>query len=196
VANEVKTINSAKTALLVMDFQPAVLASLPASDAVVDRVAGLVAASREVGVRIVYIRVGFSEADYAAVPESNVAFSQIAHHKAMSDDAPETSIDSRLSPDAGDLVIRKTRVGAFSTTDLGEQLRDADVDTVILAGVFCAGVVLSTYVEATDRDYRVYVVSDACADPNPVVHETLMVDVFPAQAEVLTAASLLGLLRV
>jgi nicotinamidase-related amidase len=39
-------------------------------------------------------------------------------------EAPEATIHEAVSPEPGDLIVRKTRVGAFSTTDLDRQLRD------------------------------------------------------------------------
>lgn len=91
-------------------------------------------------------------------------------------------------------MVRKTRVGAFSTTDLERQLSDRQIDTLILAGISTSGVVLSTVRDASDRDYRVLVLSDACADPDPEVHALLIAKVFPRQADVITSAQLHGLL--
>jgi nicotinamidase-related amidase len=59
-----------------------------------------------------------------------------------------------VPPQPGDLVVRKTRVGAVSTADLDRQLRDRGIDTLVLAGISTSGVVLSTLIEAADRDYR------------------------------------------
>jgi nicotinamidase-related amidase len=67
-------------------------------------------------------------------------------------------------------VVRKTRVGAFSTTDLEQQLNDRGINTLILAGVSTSGVVLSTVREAADRDYHIYVLADASADRDAHVH--------------------------
>jgi nicotinamidase-related amidase len=42
--------------------------------------------------------------------------------------------------------------------------------------------------EAADKDYRLSVLSDGCADMDPEVHSVLLNKVFPRQAEVLTTA--------
>ncbi len=91
---------------------------------------------------------------------------------------------------ADDIVVRKTRVGAFSTTDLDKQLRDRGIDTLLLAGLSTSGVMLSTVRDAHDRDYQVFVVADLTADPDPDVHEFLTGRIFPRQARVITAADL------
>jgi nicotinamidase-related amidase len=58
----------------------------------------------------------------------------------------------------------------------------------VLAGISTSGVVLSTVREAADKDYRLTVLSDGCADMDPEVHTVLLNKVFPRQADVLTTA--------
>ena len=99
-------------------------------------------------------------------------------------------IPDHVAPQADDIVVRKTRVGAFSTTNLAQQLENAGITTLILAGISTSGVVLSTVRDAADRDYRLFVLADACADPNSGVHETLMHGVFPRQADVIATSEL------
>ena len=108
----------------------------------------------------------------------------------MSNDAPQTAVHDAVAPDPGDIVVRKTRVGAFSTTDLNQQLRAQGVDTLVVAGVATSGVVLSTIRDAADRDYRIYVLEDCCADRDAEVHDLLMGKVFPRQAWVVGSADL------
>jgi nicotinamidase-related amidase len=103
-------------------------------------------------------------------------------------------VRDRVAPEPNDIIVRKTRVGAFSTTDLDAQLRDRDIDTLFLAGISTSGVVLSTVRDASDRDYRVLVLADATADREPDLHEFVIERIFPRQAEVITVAQLDGLL--
>ena len=86
------------------------------------------------------------------------------------------------------------RVGAFGTTDLDQQLRARGVDTLVLAGISTSGVVISTLVEAHDRDYRLFVLADAIADPDAELHASLMGGYFPKRAEVIEVDDLPGLL--
>ena len=99
-----------------------------------------------------------------------------------------------VAPEVGDVVVRKTRVGAFSTTDLHDQLQDLGIDTLVLAGISTSGVVLSTVIEAHDLDYRVFVLADGCADTDAEVHAFLLEKIFPRRAEVITLAELPALL--
>ncbi len=197
-ANMTTTIPSmdpTKTALLVMDFQPAILDRLPKSDELLTRVTAAISTARDRGVQIGYVRVAFADSDYAAIPDTNKAFTAVATGRRMHDEAPETAVHPQVAPQAGDIIVRKTRVGAFSTTDLDKQLRDRGITNLILAGISTSGVVLSTVRDAADRDYRVYVLADGTADVDPDVHDTLIQKIFPRQAYIInTAAELAGLL--
>ena len=53
--------------------------------------------------------------------------------------------------------------------------------------------VLSTVLDAVDRDYQVFVLADASADPQPDLHEFLTERIFPRRAHVITTAQLAGL---
>jgi nicotinamidase-related amidase len=111
-------------------------------------------------------------------------------------ESPATAVHDHVAPEPGDLIVRKTRVGAFSTTDLDTQLRDPNITTLILAGITTSGVVLSTLRDAHDRDYRVVVLADACADSDPEVHDFPMEKIFPRQAHVITIDTQPALLSV
>lgn len=188
------TIDPRHTILLVMDYQTAILQHLPDADALLSRMSAVLAVARRCGVRIGYVRVAFDDADYDAVPATNKGFTAVAGSRRLSTASPDSAIHAAVAPAPGDLIVRKTRVGAFSTTDLDLQLKQREIDTLILAGVSTSGVVLSTVRDAADRDYRLYVLEDGCADPNPEAHTFLTQQIFPRQADVITAAALPALL--
>jgi nicotinamidase-related amidase len=176
-------------ALLVMDYQAGILGRLgDREEAQIERAAAALDIARSAGMRVGYVRVAFEAADVAAVPPTNANFAAAA--ASLPADAPHTQVHERLAPRAGDIVVRKTRVGAFSTTDLDAQLRKAGVDTILLAGISTSGVVLSTVRDGADRDYRIVVLADGCADFDAEVHEMLVARVFPRQAQVIDIADL------
>jgi nicotinamidase-related amidase len=182
------------TALLVMDYQSGIIGRIPSSDALLERAAQAIAAARRHGVCVGYVRVAFDEADVEAIPATNKSFSRLAHTiDAFHSDAPATQIDARIAPQHGDIVVRKTRVGALSTTNLRQQLENAGITTLILAGISTSGVVLSTVRDAADHDYKLFVVSDACADPDPEIHKFLLNRIYPNQADVIAVADIDGL---
>ena len=188
-------IDPRRTALLVMDYQQAIVGMIEDSDALVARAVEAIDLVRARGGHVGYVRVAFTDADLQNIPPTSRMGARIASGpQAFHDDSPTTQIDERVAPQDGDIIVRKTRVGAFSTTDLAQQLADRGIDTLILAGISTSGVVLSTVRDGSDRDYALYVLSDATADRDPSVHACLMEQVFPRQADVITVAELDGLL--
>ncbi|MFC7868164.1 cysteine hydrolase family protein [Streptomyces murinus] len=187
-------IDPARTALLAMDLQGGILPLVPDPDALVERVKGAIADVRAAGGAIGYVRVAFTEDDWAAIPETNKSFSPLAAAKRNHYEDPDTQVDARIAPEDGDIVVRKVRIGAASTTDLYERLRERGIDTLILSGISTSGVVLSTLTDAADRDYRVIVLSDGVADRDQEVHRVLLEKVFPMRSYVIDITELRELL--
>jgi nicotinamidase-related amidase len=186
------TLDPEQTALLVMDYQNGIVAQLPDADALLDRVISAVDNLRGRGGQIGWVRVAFSDADFDAIPETSVfaAMTSGERRPALHADAPATEIHSQLKPQPEDLMVRKTRVGAFSTTDLDQQLRARAITTLVLAGLSTSGVVLSTVREAMDRDYQIVVLRDACADRDADTHSFLTNKLFPVRTHVTTVGEL------
>ncbi len=186
------SIDPATTALLVMDYQNGTLARVPDPGALLAGAKETISLVRDHGGTIGYVRVGFADGEAPGAsmgrrigPEALTMFHA---------DAPATQIHDEIAPRDGDIVVRKTRVGPFGTTDLDARLRAASIDTLILAGISTSGVVLSTVRDGADRDYRLIVLSDLCADFEPDVHAFLTERIFPRQADVMTSAELRALL--
>lgn len=195
MTDTLRRTDPARTALLVMDYQTGVLSALADPTSLLARAADAIAVVRRMGGHIGYVRVAFNDADVAAMPASNKMANRVAAAgKNLHNDSPATAIHDDLAPEPGDIVVRKTRVGPFSTTDLDRQLRERGITTLILAGISTSGVVLSTVRDAADRDYRLFVLADATADPDPDVHDFLTTKIFPRQADVITVADLTELM--
>jgi nicotinamidase-related amidase len=187
----VTAIDPQRTALLVMDYQPGIVGMLDAPEALLAHAREAIDVVRRAGGHVGYVRVAFEDADFDAIPPASAMGARVASaRQAMHADAPATQVHDAVAPQSGDIVVRKVRVGAFSTTDLDVRLREVGVDTLVLAGISTSGVVLSTVRDASDRDYRVLVLADASADPDPEVHAFLTERIFPRQAEVITVAEL------
>jgi nicotinamidase-related amidase len=183
-------ITPANTALLLMDFQPLVLKSIGQTDELLSRAHAALAWARAHDVRVVYVRVAFTPEDYTTIPTHNKAFAAVAEHRILADGTPESAIDPSFEIRDSDILVRKTRFGAFSTTDLYTRLRAEGIDTLVVSGISTGGVVLSTLRDAADADYRLYVLADATADPDPEVHRVLIEKVFPHQAHIIETEDL------
>jgi nicotinamidase-related amidase len=182
-----------RTALLVLDYQEGIVGQLPGSSALLDRVTTVVDDVRRRGAHVGWVRVGFEDAEFEAIPGTSMfaPYAASAEHRAvLRADGPATRIHARLTPRPEDVHVRKIRVGAFTTTDLEQQLGKRGITTLVLAGISTSGVVLSTVREAMDRDYRVVVLRDACADRDQATHDFLTGTLFPRTGTVVDVAGL------
>ena len=187
------TLVPARTALLLMDYQNAVLGFVPEPEPVLDRARAALDWARTNNVQVVYVRVAFSAEDHAKVPGHSKAFAPVAANNFLLDGSPEAALHDSFDVRDGDIQVRKTRFGAFSTTELYRDLRAKGVDTLVVAGISTSGVVLSTLRDAADQDYRLFVLADATTDPDPEVHRVLIEKVFPHQADILKTDDLAAL---
>ena len=154
-----------------MDYQVQIVEAISDADVLLSRMADAIAVVRRHGGQIGFVRVAFEDSDYAAIPSTNKMAARVAAMgESVHSESSATAIHEQVAPEAGDIVVRKTRVGAFSTTDLDVELRDRGITGLILGGISTSGVVLSTVRDAADRDYQLFVLSDACADRDPDVH--------------------------
>jgi len=135
---------------------------------------------------VIYVVVGFRK----GFPEigSGTAASFAAIAKSGMTGLEEPTVDPSVAPLPGEMVVTKRRVSAFAGSDLEVILRGHRIEHLVLTGIATSGVVLSTLRQAADMDYRLSVLSDACADRDSEVHSVLTGKVFPRQAEVMTTA--------
>jgi nicotinamidase-related amidase len=190
-------IDPKHAALVVMDYQNGIIPMVDNSEELLSTAANVIRSFREHGGTVGYVRVGFADGELDNAPATSGMAANVTAERAaiMHADGPATQIHDAIAPEPGDIVVRKQRVGAFSTTDLHEQLQARGVDTLVLAGISTSGCVHSTVLDAFDRDYRVIVLADACADPDPDVHRFLLERVFTKRGEVIEVRQLHHLLH-
>ncbi|HEX5552901.1 MAG TPA: isochorismatase family cysteine hydrolase [Chitinophagaceae bacterium] len=181
--------NQPNSALLVMDIQPGTVQVLKDNSPVLSSVALAIDSARSAKIPVIFIVVGFRKG-YPEVSPANKSFSVIKTNTAFTMDTEEAyKMDSSVAPKPDDIVIVKKRVSAFTGSDLEVVLRSQEIKHIVLAGIATSGVVLSTVREAADKDYKITVLADCCADRDEEVHRVLLTKVFPRQAEVMDAAA-------
>lgn len=74
-------------------------------------------------------------------------------------------------PLPGETVISKTHFSAFARTGLAEQLHAQGVDTLVLAGLTTECCVASSAWDAFERDFHIFIASDACAAYEASLHD-------------------------
>jgi nicotinamidase-related amidase len=194
-AEAAEPIDPSRTALLIMDYQNGIIPMAPNPEELLAGARRAIDLIRFHGGTIGYVRIGFADASEIGRSMGKRPGGPTAVLERFGADHANTQIHADIAPQDCDIVVRKTRVGPFGSTDLQEQLQARGIDTLVLAGISTSGVVLSTVRDAHDRDYRLIVLADLCADRDAEVHQVLTGKVFPGQAEVINAAELPGRLH-
>jgi nicotinamidase-related amidase len=173
------------TALLVMDMQVAIISKLPSENEIVGKVTEAIAHARTNHIPVIYVVVGFRPG-MPEVSPNNKAFTASKERMGTGNTNEFMTIDAAVAPLPNEIVVTKRRYSAFTGSDLEVILRAQGIQHLVLTGVSTSGVVLSTVREATDKDYRLTVLSDGCTDGDQEVHGVLTRKVFPRQADVMT----------
>lgn len=173
------------SALLVMDMQAGIIGAIPQSSPLIPNVASAIKTARSKNVPVIYVVVGFRQGA-PEVSMRNKGFAAAKQRFSDTDMNQFMRVIPELTPVAGEVVVAKRRVSAFTGSDLEVVLRAFSINHLVLTGIATSGVVLSTVREAADKDYQLTVIADCCADTDEEVHHLLTTKVFPRQAEVIS----------
>jgi len=182
-----------RTAVLSMDLHNSIVSQYARdAEGLMARVAAVQGRARTLGLRVMHVRVGFRPG-LPEISNRNLLGASIRnnpkHAQAFTGEAG--AIHRAGAPLGDEVVITKHRVSAFPGTDLEMILRANDIETLVLFGIATSGVVLATFLDAFDLDFRVAVIHDCCVDLNPEVHACLVEKVFPRYGTVLSAGEFL-----
>jgi ureidoacrylate peracid hydrolase len=182
-------MNLSHTAVIVVDMQndfgsPGGMFALSGIDtsqirAVVPTIAGVLAAARRVGIKVIYLKMGFQpDLSDAGIPDAPLWRVHKGRHVGETVTAPDgspsrvlihdtwnTEILDELRPEPGDIVIKKNRYSGFYETELHETLQRLGITDLIVTGCTTSVCVESTIRDASFRDYRCLLLSDCSAEP-------------------------------
>ena len=181
-----KNNNNQNKALLVMDVQGATVKMLKDNTSFIPSVTKAIQTARSNKIPVIYVVVGFRKG-YPEVSQNNKSFLVLKSGAMNLDTEEATKVHASVAPQPDDIIITKKRVSAFSGSDLEVVLRSFGIKHLVLTGIATSGVVLSTLREAADKDFKITVLSDCCADMDEEVHRVLTTKIFPRQAEVITS---------
>lgn len=172
-----------RTALLLIDMQQdfAALdgglgkdgADMTAPQAAVRQASLLADAARRAGVTCVFVRL-------ITRPEDESEFLKAWKQRRNSDGPPlcrEGTPGAKFvgpQPQGGELVFSKKRYNAFIGTGLNAALRGEGIDTLVVAGLTTECCIDSSVREAFERDYHVFLVTDATACYEPDLHQAAL----------------------
>ena len=185
----VNRMNRAQVALLVIDMQRdfcsdggyAQTAGLDINPlrAIVPAVKDVLTAARKAGIAIIFTREGhlpdLSDCSDAKLQRSKRGGAEIGSAgplgRLLIRGEHGQGIISELAPLANEIAIDKPGYSAFPNTELQAILSRQNINQLIFIGVTTEVCVHSTLRDAVDRGYRCITVSDACASPDPTLHD-------------------------
>lgn len=129
--------------------------------------------ARAAGVRIGYVRVGFSP-DYRECPPTSRLFQGAKKAGMFKLGTWGTEVHPALKPEPGDYDIVKHRVSPFYATSLEAILGANGVRRLYISGVSTSGAVLSAAKEGHDRDYEIVVLEDCCCALTEEQHQAVI----------------------
>lgn len=174
------------TALLVMDMQEGIIANFKAQRAeLISATKTAIAHAREQEIPVIFVTVGFRKIARGE-KTYNKGFAAVREKFANADMDSFTTVLPELGKREDELQVMKRGLSAFAGSDLDMILRSLEIQHLVLTGISTNGVVLSTLRTAMDKDYKLTVLADCCADTDEEVHRVLMEKVFPRHADVVS----------
>jgi nicotinamidase-related amidase len=129
--------------------------------------------ARAAGVRVGYVRVGFSP-DYAQCPANSPIFSGARERGIFKLGTWGTEVHPDIAPQPGDFDIVKHRVSPFYSTQLEAILRAREVKRIVCSGVSTNAVVQAAVRDGHDRDFEMVVLEDCCCALSAEEHAQAM----------------------
>lgn len=141
--------------------------------------AKVLAAARQAGLKIIYLKMGYRPdlSDLGAPDSVNrtrhlkfgvgqkILAPNGRESRILIRDTWNTDIVPELKPQAGDIVIYKTRFSGFYQTDLDATLKKLGIKYLIVTGVTTSICVESTVRDAMFRDYLCVLLRDCMSEP-------------------------------
>lgn len=172
------TLDRRRAALLLIDFQEEQrsdpLYRVAGFSAVIANAKALLDCARRSGLSVFHAAY---KRDFARVPprpfepvakDGAPSFSDIAN--------PATEICSEVIPIPGETVIVKNDASAFCEGDLLPPLRKAQIEWLVIAGVWSEACVAASVRDAMTAGFRVLLVKDACGSGTAMMHEVAILN--------------------
>ena len=151
--------------------------------AAIERTAALLAFCREQAYPIAHTRVVFADDG----SDHNLLSDKVPALKDLTETAANSQIVPSLTPQAGELVVRKRNASAFFQTDYGGWLALQGADSLLVAGCTTSGCVRATVVDALGYGYKPIVVTDCVGDRAIGPHDASLFDMGQKYADLMTA---------
>jgi ureidoacrylate peracid hydrolase len=126
--------------------------------------AELIAAARRAGVPVIFTRYVYQRGYADAGVTNRELFPGIRQHNGLLAGSWDADLLAEFPVSDDDVIIDKSRYSAFYGTRLEPLLRGQCIRSVVVCGVTTAMCVETTVRDASQRDYRTFIVGDATAE--------------------------------
>ncbi|OGA52662.1 MAG: hypothetical protein A3G24_19015 [Betaproteobacteria bacterium RIFCSPLOWO2_12_FULL_62_13] len=189
-------IDAKRTAVLVLDVQNDLVKITPRirEDRVLENIASVIAAARRRKVPVIHITASV-RADFLDIPRDNPLWDGLRNSRQLIFGTKGAAIHPKVRPLKSELVLNKTCVDPFLTTNLGQALQNHDVNTVVLTGLWTNWVVEATARHASDMGYRVFIARECVASNTVENHDFAINRILPTICYVLSTQEVLSALK-
>lgn len=198
-------LDPARTALVVIDMQnvwvkEGMIAHSPYCSSIVPNINRLAATTRQAGGRVYWVRAIYGDdaprswSAYMGFLGDGQTTGMLA---ALTDGNEGAELWHGLDIDSADEIVVKRRFSALiqGSSDLGERLQAAGIDTLLITGVATDVCCESTARDAFMLNYRTIVVSDANATSSDEAHNAALSALFNRFADVFTTDEVVAMLK-
>ncbi|KAF2792875.1 Isochorismatase hydrolase [Melanomma pulvis-pyrius CBS 109.77] len=177
-----------QTAFLLLDFHSMFvgMANGPTAIRLVEVAAKMRTWAKEQGIQVIHCLMDTDSTPFPTCKDASMFASIVTALKSNGGEEP-----AELLQGGGDDITFTRRAGyvsALRSPGLEEFLKKKGIKSLVLAGLSTSGCVLRTAVTASDAEYVVSVISDACADQSQDVHDMMVGAVIKSRAYVTTGA--------
>ena len=167
------------SALLALDYQNDVIDLVPHARelGVLPRAAAALDAARRAFLPVIHVRLAFRPGFPELGERSSLAMLKSWQPARFVEGTPGVAFCAEVAPLPGEVVVTRRRVNPYLDTDLPAILRAWGTETLVVMGVATGGVVLPTVRDGRDRDFRVVLLEDCCANQTEESHAFLIANV-------------------
>jgi nicotinamidase-related amidase len=189
-------IEPKRTAVLVLDVQNDLVKITPGirQNRVLEHIAAVIRRARRKRMPVVHVTASV-RGDFLDIPRDNPLWDGLRKSRQLIFGTKGAAIHPAVKPLKNELVLNKTCVDPFLTTNLGQALQNHDVNTVILMGLWTNWVVEATARHASDMGYRVFVVREATASNTFQNHDFAINRILPTICYVVSVKDMIAALR-
>jgi nicotinamidase-related amidase len=161
-------VRSSGCALIVYDMQAGIVPQISSGSEIQKQCVLLVNAARKAGMRIFYTRHFFLPPVAAGVAQLRRAMVWQRQEEPQEtkcfipQGSPGFQIVPELEPREGEVVVDKITMSAFEGTFLNLAMRDAGIDSFLIAGIALEIGIEPTVRQGLDLNYLPVVITDAC----------------------------------